>query len=86
MQGKLEVNLDPAFIGFTSANSRRAFRYCQIEDVMKLLADLDLTPKEFPLKECIISLSGDYPSAVLLKHGLIKSIHLEKRKSPYLAS
>lgn len=74
MHGKLELNLDPAFIGFASDNHKRYFSYCQADEVLNLLEDLQVTPlrEKLALIECFVSVSGDFPTEVLARHGLLR--------------
>lgn len=83
MQGKLELNLDPAFIGFASPKHKRLFRYCRVDEVMSLLVDLKLLSitQRKPLSECIVSIIGDFPAEVLAKHGLIRHYEHERQRA-----
>ena len=83
MEGKLELNLDPAFIGFTSPNTKRYFHYCKPDDVIQLLLDLKLIApeRETQIKECYVSISADFPGDVLAKHGLCRYMHDKKEHS-----
>ncbi|HEY9772645.1 MAG TPA: hypothetical protein V6C81_02425 [Planktothrix sp.] len=74
IKGTLVVNLNPPYIGFTSQQDGEQWKHCTVNDVKSLLVELDaIFPQvQWPPRDCMIRVQGDFPSQKLAKFGLTK--------------
>ncbi len=78
MQGKLILNLEPAYMCFTSDTNLKRSRSCRAEDIRDFLIEMKIWGQCHTLpRDFFVSLYGDFPAEVLSKFGLARLVLLE---------
>jgi hypothetical protein len=74
IEGKLVVNLNPPYMGFTSEKHGEQWKNCTVNEVRSLLVELEaIIPQvQWPPRDYTVRISGQFPQQKLEKFGLHK--------------